>query len=92
MTMNKMHIIHTLICYIYLKKYIFDSVILVCGMSILWEDTDGCAKQYMCDLDIYLMSVLSYSFGIIMDCSVNAPGHGYNYVDVINAMDKRYLK
>ena len=45
------------------------------GMSTVWEDTDGCAKQYRCALDIYLMTVLSYSYGIIMDCSINAPGH-----------------
>ena len=29
-------------------------------MSIVWEDTDGCAKQYSCDLSINLMTVLPY--------------------------------
>ena len=38
------------------------------------------------------MTVLSYSYGIIMDCTINAPGHGNNVVDGLNAMDKRYLK
>ena len=27
-----------------------------------------------------------------MDVSINAPGHGSNVVDEINATDKRYLK
>ena len=44
-----------LICFI----YFFESGILVSGMSTVWEDTDGCAKQCMCALDIYLMAVLS---------------------------------
>ena len=67
--MNKMHVIHMLIC------FILDSVILVFGMSTVWEDTDGCAKHYRCVLAIYLMTVLSSSCGIIMDRAINAPGH-----------------
>ena len=46
------------------------------SVSTVWEDTDGCANQYMCALDIYLMTVLSYSYGVIMDLANNAPGHG----------------
>ena len=45
-------------------------------MSTVWENTDGCAKQYMCTLDIYLMTVLSSSYVIIMDRAINAPCHG----------------
>ena len=53
--MNKMHVIHMLICFIYLK--LFESVILVSGMSTVWGDTGGCDKKYRCVLDIYLMTV-----------------------------------
>ena len=59
-------------------------------MSTVWEDTDGCAKQYMCALAICLMTVLSYSYGIIMDSEINSPGHGTNYVYGIDAMYIRY--
>ena len=45
------------------------------GMSTLWEDTYVCANKYMCDFDIYLMTVLSSSYGIIMDDAINQPGH-----------------
>ena len=38
------------------------------------------------------MAVLSYSYGIIMDIAINAPGHGKNVVDGINATYKCYLK
>ena len=36
--------------------------------------------------------MLSSSYGIIMDCEINAPGHGNNVVDGPNATDKRCLK
>ena len=55
---------------------IFKSGILLYGMSTVWENTDGCAKQYMCTLDIYLITVLSSSYVIIMDRVINAPCHG----------------
>ena len=90
MTMNKMHVIHMIIWLIYFKK--LDSGILVSGMSTVWEDTDDCAKKHRCDLTIYLMTVLSSSYGIIMDRAINAPGHGNNVVDALNATEKRYLK
>ena len=68
------------------------SVILVSGITTLWEDTDGCDNQYRCDLAIYLMTVLPYPYGIIMDEAINAPGHGNNVVDGLNATDIIYLK
>ena len=61
-------------------------------MSTVWEYTDGCAKQYMFALAVYLMTVLSYSYGTIMDREINSPGHGKNVVDGLNATGKRYLK
>ena len=73
-----------------LLKNLFDSVILVSGISTVWEDTDGCSKPCMCALYIYLMNVLSYSYVIIMDRAINALGHGKNVVDGINATHKYY--
>ena len=61
-------------------------------MSTVWEDTEGCAKKYRCDLAIYLMTVLSSSYGIIMDRAINSPGNQNIVVDVINATEKNYLK
>ena len=46
----------------------------------------------MCALYIYLMIVLSSSSGIIMDPTIDAPGHVNNVVDGFNAMEKLYLK
>ena len=39
----------------------------------------------MCTLDIYLTTVFSSSYGIITDRTINAPGHGNNAVDGLNA-------
>ena len=61
-------------------------------MSTVWEDTDGCAKQYRCALSINLMTLLSSSYGIIMDFTINAIIHGNNVVDGLNATNKHYLK
>ena len=75
------HIVHLL-------KTFLESGRLVSGISTVWEDTDGCVQQYMCDLSIYLMTVIPSSYGIIMDRAINIPGHGKNAVDVLNAKEK----
>ena len=61
-------------------------------MSTVWEYTNGYAKQYRCDLAIYLMYVLSSSYGITMDRTINATGNGNNVVDGLNETYKHYLK
>ena len=86
-------------------KQFFDSRILVCGMSKVWWDTDGCADKYRCALDVYLMTVLescfcpkpscrggTSSYGIIMNLEINAPGNGNNVVYGLNVMYRCYLK
>ena len=50
-----------------------------------------CQKN-SCVLDIYLTTVLSSSYGIIMYIAINEPGHGNNFVDVLNATDKKFMK
>ena len=61
-------------------------------MSTVWEDNNGCAKKYGFALGIYLMNVLSSSYGIIMYHAINEPGNGINVVDVLNAAEKPYFK
>ena len=61
-------------------------------MSTVWEDTDGCSKQYRCYLAAYLTDLLSYLYGIIMDFEIDYPGHKNNVVDWFNAACERYLK
>ena len=51
--MNKIHVIHMFTWFIYSKN--IELGLIISGMSTVWEDTDGCSKQYRCALDIYLM-------------------------------------
>ena len=37
------------------------------------------------------MSVLSQCYSIIMYQGISAPGHGKEFVDGLNAIDKRYI-
>ena len=57
----------------------------------MWDQTDGCAKQYRCSIAYYLMSCLSTSYQIVLDRAVDTPGHGKDVVDGFNAVQKRYL-
>ena len=61
-------------------------------MSKVWEDSDGCANQHIFPLTIYLMTVVSSLYEIIMDNSINEPDHGNNVVERLNPTDKHYLK
>ena len=37
------------------------------------------------------MSVMSQTYSIIIDSGISAPGHRKEVVDVLNAVDKRYI-
>ena len=43
-------------------------------------------------LDIYLMTILSSSYGIIMDRAINGPSHVNIVIYGLNSTNKFYLK
>ena len=57
----------------------------------IWESTNGCCKQYRCDVSLNFSLLLS-NFSITIDRMIGTPGYGKYIVDAINACDKRYLK
>ena len=61
------------------------------SLITIWENTDGCAKQYRCASVLYLMSVMSQFYSIIIDQGISAPRHGKDVVDEINSVGKRYI-
>ena len=61
------------------------------ALSKIWENNDGCAKQYRCATALYLMSVLSQRHPIIFYRGIIAPGHGKDVVDGLNDIGKRYM-
>ena len=69
---------------------IFKYEILVSGMSTV--NSLGRHQWLYHSIYVWLMTVLSSSYGIITDHTINAPGHVKNVVDGLNLTDKRYLK
>ena len=65
--------------------------VLTTSLSTIWENTDGCAEQYRCASALYLISVMSQTYSIIIDRGISVSGHGKEVVDVLNSIDKRYI-
>ena len=74
-----------------LISFLKDKKILTTSLSTIWENTDGCAEQYRCTSALYLMSVMSQFYSIVIDRGISAPGHGKDVVDGLNDVDKRYI-
>ena len=53
--------------------------------------TNGCAEKYICASALYLMSVMSQCYYVVVDKVISAPGHGKEVLDGINAIDARYI-
>ena len=68
-----------------------DKNVLTTSLSKIWENTDGCAEKYRCASALYLMSLMSKTYSIIIDRGISAPGHRKEMVDGLNAVDKRYI-
>ena len=60
--------------------------------STFREETDSCAKQYICALAVYFMIIVLLTFNMIIDRAIGGPGHGKDVVDGLNSTDKRYLR
>ena len=56
----------------------------------MWDQRDGCAKQYRCFIAYYLIYFLSKSYQFVLDKAVDTPGHGKDVVDGFNADQKQY--
>ena len=65
--------------------------LLTTSLSTIWENTDGCAEQYICGSALYLMSVISQCYSVMIDRVIIAPGKGKEVVDGINAVYKSYI-
>ena len=60
--------------------------------TVILDSTDGCSGQYRSALSLFLLTVVSASYNIVIDRMVNAPAHGKGVVDALNAVTKRYLR
>ena len=50
--------------------------VLTTSLSTIWLNTDDYDEQYICASALYLMSVMSQTYSIIIDRGISAPGHG----------------
>ena len=65
--------------------------VLTTSLSTIWGNTDGCDEQYKCASSLYLMSVMSQCYLVIIDLGISAPGNYKEVVDELNGVDKRYI-
>ena len=65
---------------------------LVRDLTIMFDHTDGCTAQYRCGIALYLLSILACKKKIIIDRAIEAPGHGKDEVDGVNATTKRFIR
>ena len=65
--------------------------VLTTSLVTIWGNTDGCVKKYICASALYLMSIMSQRYSVIIDWSISAPGHGKEVVYGLNAVDKCYI-
>ena len=61
------------------------------SLSIIWENTDGCAYQYICASKIYLMSDMYQCYSVITDCGIIVPGQGKEVIDGLNEINKHCI-
>ena len=65
--------------------------VLMSTLSTIWGNTDGCAEQYRCASALYLMSVVSQCYSVIIYCVIIAHGHIKEIVDGLKYIDKHYI-
>ena len=58
------------------------------SLSKIWKNTDGCAEQYRCASGIYLISVMSQCYSVLIDRGISATDNGEEVEHVLNAVDK----
>ena len=76
-------------------KILKEIKMLTSSLSKIWDNTDGeedgCAEQYRCASALYLMSVMSQYYSVIIYCGISSPVNGKEVVDSINAIYKHYI-
>ena len=64
---------------------------IICKGHTTMDHTDGCVSQYRSATAIFFMTVLSATFGVVIDRMIHAPSHGKGKVDGLAAVAKKFL-
>ena len=77
------------------RKYIIELLkqhnIMTNTLSKIWGNAYGCAELYICVTALYLMSILSQDFYVIIDRGISAPGNGRELVYGLNSIRILFL-
>ena len=60
--------------------------------AVMYEQADGCSKQYKSGTALWSMSFLSKKYKIVINRMVTAPGHGKGMVDALAGFDKWFIR
>ena len=60
-------------------------------ISTIQDNTYGYAYSYIRATELQLLSILSQSYYIIIDCGISALGHGIEFIDGINNTYKGFI-
>ena len=57
----------------------------------VYESIYSCYEQYRYGAVLYVLSIISFNYNILIDLMTGYPEHGKDVVDDVNTCDKRYL-
>ena len=60
--------------------------------GIMYDTTYECIKQYSCKNELWILSMLVFTYRVIIYRYINAPGDGRRKIDGINESDKSYSR
>ena len=72
-------------------KLLQNRKVFMTNKSTIWENTDRCDDKYRCATALYLSSMLSHVYNIVIDSDVGAPGYGEDFINGLNSTNKRFL-
>ena len=58
------------------------------GLITIWENIDVCADHNICAVELYLLSILSQAFNIVIDRGISEPGHGREILYGLNTKER----
>ena len=59
--------------------------------GIIYDTTYGCRKQYICENNMWLLSVLVFTYRVTIYRCINYPGYGIRKLYGINGSENSYL-
>ena len=65
--------------------------IMSAKLSTIWSNTDDCSENYRCATALYLISMLSQAFYVIIYRGISAPVCGREVLYLINSINKSFL-